>query len=465
VNIESGDGRGRCGLNVSRTSSAGTGPDYVKNVSISGFDYGIYANAAAHEVGNTFEYIDLTNIGTAGVVNGGMPNWFRYVSANIKVPVFINQGTGSLLVTDGDFTGGSSNIVAIQAPATSTRGVMFLRNIKTNGYAAALATGIANTIIPGANISEYAYPTPMSQFPSATTSLNLKNVPNTPEYIERDLSNWASVGSYGAACSPNSDKDATSCIQAAMNSGKPVVYFPFGNYWMSSTIHIPSSVRVVLGMNSVLSSATGLGARPNGDRKHRAEYCTIQFDGAGSNAVEFRNFSFYQATQSNTFCYNGSASLVLADILGAINISNTSNGTGTIYLENVAVPNATYNLRSNQHVYARQYDVESGPLVHVTADGGIWWVFGFKSEGAGLLWNVSNATFELLGSFSSGAGGPSPDPAFGFKNSNFSLAGVTGYSKGWVKAVSEKRAETALDLGVNGHWCGGIGLGLYCGYK
>jgi Pectate lyase superfamily protein len=85
VDIQSGDGRGRCGLSVSRSSSAGTGPDYVKNVAISGFDYGIYANAAAHEVGNTFEYIDLTNIHTGGVVNGSMPNWFRHVSANIKV--------------------------------------------------------------------------------------------------------------------------------------------------------------------------------------------------------------------------------------------------------------------------------------------------------------------------------------------------------------------------------------------
>jgi hypothetical protein len=379
--------------------------------------------------------------------------------------VFVNQGTGSLLVTDGNFTGGAPNVTAIQAPATSTRGVMFLRNIKTSGYAAALATGTENKTVPGANVSEYAYPLPTSQFPSPLTSLNMDNVPNTPEYMDSNFSNWANVGSYGAACSPNSDRDATSCIQAAMNSGKPVVYFPFGNYWMSSTVHVPSSVRVVLGMNSVLSSATGSGARPNGDRKHRAEYCTIQFDGTGSNPVEFRNFSFHQATQSNTFCYNGSAPLALADILGAINISNTASGTGTIYLENVAVPNATYNLRSNQHVYARQYDVESGTQVHVTTNGGIWWVFGFKSEGAGLLWNVSNATFELLGSFSSGAGGPSPDPAFGFRNSNFSLAGVTGYSKGWVKAVSEKRAEAALDLSVNGHWCGGIGLGLYSGYK
>ena len=108
----------------------------------------------AHEVGNTFEYIDLSNIRTAGVVNGNMPNWFRQVSANIGVPVFINKGRGSLLVTDGEFTDGSSKTTAIRAPANSAGGVMFLRNITTSGYAAALATGAANTVVRGADISD-----------------------------------------------------------------------------------------------------------------------------------------------------------------------------------------------------------------------------------------------------------------------------------------------------------------------
>jgi hypothetical protein len=214
-----------------------------------------------------------------------------------------------------------------------------------------------------------------------------------------------------------------------------------------------------------VASGASAGAAPNGDGKHKAAYCTIQFDGAGSHPVEFRNFSFHQATQNNTFCYNGSAPLVLADILGAINISNIASGTGTIYLENVAVPRATYKLGPNQHVYARQYDVENGAQVHVAMNGGIWWMFGFKSEGAGLLWNVSNATFELLGSFSSGAGGPSPDPAFAFKNSSFTLAGVTAKSNGWNTVVSETRGSTVMKAGPNGLWIGGIGYGLYSGDK
>jgi hypothetical protein len=465
VDITSGDGRSRCGLSVARSSSAGTGPAYVKNVSIEGFDYGIYANAAARGVGNTFEFIDLSRIRIAGVVNGDMPNWFRKISADIQVPVFVNQGKGSLLVTDGNFINGSPNETAIHVPATATGGVVFLRNIDARGYAAALATGPPLTVIPGSHIGEYAFPEPTSQFPTNLASLNLPDIPNTPEYIDNDFKNWASVSAYGPACRPNSGQDATGCIQAALNSGKPVIYFPFGNYWASSTLHIPSGVHAVLGMNSFLSSAVRPGAYPNGDKNHRASYCTIQFDASGPHPVEFRNFSFFQATQNNTFCYNGSAPMVLADILGAINVSNTNHGTGTVFLENVAIPNASYNLLPNQRVYARQYDVESGTQVHVALTGGTWWVFGFKSEGSGLLWNVNDATFELLGTFALAQGGLSSDPAFKMTRSTFSLAGISTTSGGWAIAVSEAGEQEARNQQVNGKWIGGIGYGLYAGKR
>ncbi len=79
--IKSEDGKAKCGLSVARSSSAGTGPGYVKNVRIEGFEYGIYAVAGAHEVGTTFEFIDLIGMSRAGVVNGGMPNWFRAITA------------------------------------------------------------------------------------------------------------------------------------------------------------------------------------------------------------------------------------------------------------------------------------------------------------------------------------------------------------------------------------------------
>jgi hypothetical protein len=419
-------------------------------------------------LGHTLEYIDFSRIRKAGVVNGNMPNWFRQVSADINVPVFVNQGKGSLLVTEGVFNGGSADVAAIQTPATSSGGVVFLRDIDAYGYAAALSTGSDNTLVPGGHLEEYAFPAPTSQFPSRMTSLNLQNIPNTPEYMDSNFSNWASVSSYGDNCTPSSGRDATSCIQSAMNSGKPIIYFPFGDYWSSSTIHVPSSVRVILGMNSQVSSAASPGQYPMADGKHRANYCVFEFDGNGANPVEFRNLNFTVSTQpvgpnAGSVCYNGSAPLVIANSLDGVNPLSTSNSSGDIFLEDVAYPNANWQLKPTQHVYVRQYDVESGPGTHVNVSGGVWWVFGFKSEGSGLLWNVSNSTFELLGTFALAQRGVSPNPAFKMVNSHFSLAGIASTSGGWSVAVSEQQGTTTRNQPVNNLWYGGIGYGLYAG--
>jgi hypothetical protein len=166
-----------------------------------------------------------------------------------------------------------------------------------------------------------------------------------------------------------------------------------------------------------------------------------------------------------SICYNGAAPLVVADTMDGVNLTSTSASSGDLYLENVAWPNGTFNLKSTQHVYARQYDVESGSGTHVTVNGGIWWMFGFKSEGSGLLWNVNNSTFELLGTFALAQGAQSPNPAFKIVNSKFSLAGVSSTPGGWSVAVSEQQGTTTHNQSVNGLWYGGIGYGLYTGHE
>jgi hypothetical protein len=385
VNLVSEDGAGRCGLDVSRNDSGGGGgPGYVKNLSVTGFDYGINANSAAHEVGYTFEYLHLARQNVAGVLNANMPNWFRQVSSVNSVPVFLNQGKGNLLVVDGRFTGGASDVSAIEHPASTSHGVLFVRNLTTSGYRSALAT---------------------------------------------------------------------SGIQAAMNSGKPVVFFPYGEYLTSATIHIPSTVRKVIGSNSWIAGLYG----------KRQNFPTFSCESNSGQTVEIRNFTFDIATIGNpTVLNNCSSDLVLADLFDANGYVNTPWGSGALYLENVAIPGpSTFN---NQTVYARQFDVEARGRVHVTVNGGQIWVLGYKTEQADGLWYVSNATFELLGQFSSAAGGPSAVPAFTFIDSNFSLSGVGLYAEGWPTVVSEKREGTVLELQAIHEWVG-TGLGLYSGHN
>jgi hypothetical protein len=437
VNIVSEDGRGRAGLNIARNGSlgGGVGPAYVENLGIYGFDYGIYARAIrntgtlSREVGVTFEFINFEHQNVAGVVIGGFPNWFRIVSSNNSVPVFKHNDNGGLLVTDANLIGGSPSNSAIENGAVNHQGVMFFRNITTSDYKSALSSG------GGQNIAEYAFPTPKDP---GMVSLNLQ-APRTPSFWDGNLNHWANIADYGRACAnPWANSNITSCAQAALDSGKPVVYFPFGHYTISSTLRLRNSnLRLVYGANSKINF-------------HGAIFSN---DENGPNPVEVR--LFYDRNYGG-LQQNGSAPLVgVSNFFGPI-LNVTGNGTGDIYLEEGDMTNVT--LHANQHLYIRQYDVEVGSSLHSRINGGMVWVFGAKTEGGGQIYDVTNSTVEILGAFGTAAHSTT-NPLAEFTNSKFSIAGLTYNPGTWSSTI----AVNGQSVVSSGGWAGGRGVGLYSG--
>ncbi len=448
VNLVSGDRQGRCGLNVSRSHGSGNGPGYVKNLSVTGFDYGIDADADATEVGLTFEHINLASQNVYGVWNSGMPNWFRSVSSNNAVPVFLNQGAGSLSVVDGQFANGDSGASAI-LDQSSGHGLLYARNVATSGYRSALASGSSNAAVDGATIAEYASNGVASLFSSAQSSLNLP-IEETPEWVDNNFADWADVTAYGAQ--PNEWRDVTDGIQAALNSGKPVVFFPYGNYSITRTLHIPSTVRKIMGSNSFLNGVNG--QHQNGP--------VFSCDSQSGNPVEIRNFGLDTATLGYPGVLNNcSSTLVLADILNARGYVNTSAGTGKLFLEDTALPGLV-NV-SNQQVWARQLDIEDGVNPHMAYTGGKAWILGYKTEGASSLLSATNSQVEVIGAFHSNNQAVSPLPAYTFTNTAFSLAGLSMYN-GWPTVVSESRGGVVKNIGSNNAWQGGPGFSLFSGH-
>lgn len=447
VNIVSEDGAGRCGLNISRNvGGGGGGPAYVKNVRISGFDVGIDADSAALMIGYTFEYIDLVGQRVCGVLNNNMPDWFRQVASSNAVPVFVNRGAGSVAIVDGRFTDGSTATSAIVNEAAGAHGLMFARNIVTYGYRSALANGPEHSVVPGSRIAEFAFPPPVSLFPSKPVSLDLP-ASNTPEWTDNNFAHWADVSRFGKASEPDSGSDAAAGIQAAMDSGKPVIFFPSGTYKIGATIHVPGTVRKILGCNSFL---VGTGKADTGP--------LFSFDSCSGKTVEFRNFLIDKETAGRpAFLDNGSSDLVIADVFNAVQYRNTPRGTGRLFLENDAI--IGLNTFTNQTVYARQWNVECGET-HNEVNGGVFWCLGFKSEGPVRLWEVRNATFELLGAFASGYRSQTTDTAFHMTDSRFSLSDVSVF-EGWPNLVSETCGGVTRTLPRNGAWPGGSGIGLF----
>jgi hypothetical protein len=437
--LKSEDGKAKCGLSLSRSKDAGTGPGYVKNVQINGFEYGIYANEAAHEVGNTFEFIDLLNISKAGVVNGGMPNWFRAITmTHSSAPAFINQGDGgSLLVVDATFDGsgapipgcpcssGGATVPAIQNKAS--HGVLYLRNINTAGYPSALEG------VSGSYIDEYSYPQSISD---QRLSLNLGPVPNTPEhwrYPDKNPEDWANIADYGSACGINTGQDASDCIQKAIDAARDIVYVPYGRYRIGKTIHIRGNTRVFYGDSAYFYNNPSKA------------FCTISIEDSNTSwtDIEVRNIRFQQSSQSNSFCVSAqNKKVTIANSLHGINLTwNTPNSSMDGFIEDLAIPSATFTLGPNQHIWARQWDIESGTGQHTYQTGGIFWTLGYKTEGAGCLWKTTNGTTEILGSFSSSAGSPAPCPAYEAKNSKTSAHAMT-MKNGWSVGFRDDGADT-----------------------
>jgi hypothetical protein len=78
----------------------------------------------------------------------------------------------------------------------------------------------------------------------AKRSLNLP-IEETPGFAwETDFSQWANIDSFAAKGDGQTDDSAA--VQAAMDSGKSVVYFPKAVYRMKTPVTIPASVKRVM---------------------------------------------------------------------------------------------------------------------------------------------------------------------------------------------------------------------------
>lgn len=494
VNVISGDGQGKAGINVSLSyrGLSGQGPGMIKNVLVHGLDYGIYANTPAGEVGITFEYIDMQEQNVAGFYNGGMPNWVRKVSSRNKVPAFVNcsptgafgaahgcaKSAGKLVVVDAVLTGGAADGSAILIENDQpNQGTTFLRNITATGYQAALATS-GGTYATGNAIAEYSFPAGITQFGGPVLSLNMANIPNTPELFDNNFGtadidfdgfsvadcgnmgpnanspgDWADVTCYGA--SKDGTGDQTRAIQSAMNSGRPVIYFPWGRYALSGTLHIPSTVRKVLGMHSFIKSSVAP---------------LFSCESTSGLSVEIRLFDMPHSA-SPAFSNACTGPMIIANVGQNTSGYRDARGGNIVFFEDYAGP---YPLTfDHSTVYARQFDIEGG---YPTFTNSIGWLFGYKTEagvkcgsasGACGLFTAFGGSVEILGAqhfLNSNVGEVNPE--YSITDTSFSVSGF--YSAlGWNPTIRETRGgltRTYYGAGTGFNQCC-VSIGVYSGHN
>lgn len=417
VTLQSSDPNhvGAAGLSMLRYA---TGPCLMKNVVINGFNYGI--EVANIDYSTTFENLTLFNQSLYGIDNNGNVMSIRGLASQDSVPAIYNQSSlGLVTLLQASLQGGSSSTSAIV-----NDGTLYARNVTSTGYLSAIMNGTST--ISGVNVTEYDSGPVQGLFSSATSSLNLP-IQETPQFEDTNLADWTSVVTYGA--DPTGTSDSSAAIQSAIDSGATTVYFPTGKYLVSQTIYVRGAVRMLDGLNSWI--------QPTGSAFQNASSPTALFQIAtGTSNVTLNDFQFgnwqYSYPGIIFIQQNSSRPVVLSnsDYTGSNVIAayqNTSQGTGTLFVENVAA--APWQILYPQNVFARQIDPEVTGA-HILNNGGSLWVFGYKAEESGTEIETDNGgSTEMLGGYFYPASNvPVNQSAFVINNSRASLEyAVTGY--------------------------------------
>lgn len=405
VGIESGDGQGAIGLDMSYTDEIG--PLYVDNLRVSGFDYGITTHWQTASI--TFENVFLENQNVLGWENDGQTVFVRNLNSVNTVPVLKNvqDSPSTVMLVDANLVnpGTPSDQAAILNEKT-----MFLRNVQTSGYSMSVNhedKGRGNE--PGVTdpyITEWLShgEASLSLFDGSTTSLNL--LPQaTPDAPWDPLENWVSPVAFGGV--PDDGQDDTAAIQAAIDSGATTVYLPNGDWDINGTLSLRSNIRRLVGTEARLSSEEG---------------AVISFEEGSQPTVWLERLDMREDID---VVHAAERTLVLSNLRLSGRYSNT--GTGDVFIEDVTGGPFYF---KDQNVWARQINPETDTQVtddeaKIVNDGGQLWILGLKTERAGTIVKTTNGgTTEVLGGFIFSTGRRKKDPAFVNIDSSLSLAGV-----------------------------------------
>ena len=354
------------------------GPALIKNVTIEGFQYGI--NIEKYIYSMTFERIRLVNQTVAGIRNSQNVLAIRGldIQAGPGVTAVLNDASnGMIALLDATISGSGS------AAAIVNKGKLFLRDVTVTGY----TTAVDNQSGPGADIpggspaviTEYVSHEVESVFPSPSASLRLP-VAETPTFHTTDFTQWASVTDFGATPDNPGDDDGPA-IQAAIDSGKPLIFLPNGAYHVSAPIILRGDMRKFMGCQSALHKRTGFSGE-----------ALIRHDGGSAPAIILEHLWI-----DGLVLHNGLTPLALRHLDLKEGYANTAAGAGDLFLEDVL--GKPYHIDYPQRVWGRQVNGEFGSLPILRNRGGTVWLLGFKTEGELTLLENNAGQVELFGGF------------------------------------------------------------------
>ncbi len=439
ITIRSGDGTGAIGLWFPWWSVQG----HFCDITVEGFDYGIRFDDL-RENQPTLEYVTLKGQKRVGLeVGPAMASVRKLWSQNSVPAITMNGKVAQLVLLDSLLEGGSPAAAAIEFNNSSSQ-QLFARNVEIKGYGIAIARD-GQPAVKG-RIDEFVsgeVVTLNSLSPKKSMNLTIPEVKLIP--WETDLTKWADPEQFTGTVEEK--------IQAALNSGKPVVGFTrtYSSHLKEGEFIVPPTVEqiVFLGQDVILRSPLVI--------KERSEK-PLFIDGC-SQGPEIR----FEAPRE-THIRNGGVTLTVATkepvIVQAQNVCELAGSDRPEFCP----PGA--------RIYVRSVNDESRTHTNFSSSGGVLWVMGYKTEADQSAFVATNGgVIEVLGGYQNMAATPdSGKPKVFNDESHVSYVGTTFMSRQYKNAIWEKRGGQlrkvlAADLPPRATSPGNYFVPLYTGYN
>ena len=380
------------------------GPCLLADVRVDGFATGMLLGRWEYSV--TAENIRLSNQRELGIDNQNNVLSIRGLESHNSVPAVRNGSPGSsdglLTLLDSDLRGMAGAVTAVD-----NYGGALLRDVTTPGYPTRLRDrGIPRSLSPTGQWAS----APAGAAPRSPAESHRPQVPAAPRVPDVGRSQWAGVGYYGAR--PGDDVDDTGAIQAALNSGLPVVYLRPGWYTVTRTLRVPTTVRAIVGFDAALDATRGDFAGSSTD-------AVFEVPGDSTDPLAVAQLVFKASPAVVDVERTGSRRIALEDVhVGGLPFRGTP---GDLFLTDVEGGNG-WKFTRGQRVWARQLNAEQRGT-KIRNQGANLWILGLKTEADGTaIRSVQGATTELLGGLLYPAQQVSPGtPAFSAADSHQSL--------------------------------------------
>ena len=481
VDLRSGDGRGLIGLSFLRPWP---GPALIKHVSIRGFDYGL--RMAHQEYSVTIEHLTLEDQRRAGIeLRGNILNVRKLTSRN-RVPAVVAEGGNTMLtLLDSELAGGANDVAAVRSA-----GGLYVRNLRTSGYRAAIeqqrmsstsrerpiSQVVDTRTVDGPEVAEFVGGRIVCPRGTATGSLKLP-IEETPEVPWGDPQiDWVNIRTFAAEENPD---DWTAALQQAIDSGARTIFFPPGRYDFAGTVRLHGRLERLTstGMVRLSRKKTATApppqpappAEPPPDRqpaKPRTEPIaaplpeTIPPDDAPPPVLMFDDVSAGKTIVVERLDVDGlthaSPGTLVVRHCTPVPYRNTA-GCGKLFLENTMAEGWRFD--HPQKVWVRQWNPEShAPGPCILSRGATLWCLGFKTEyESSKLWAFDGAQTEILGAFIYPIGKiPADRPIFKNVDSRMAVSyGASIYTSNHKVHIVDRRGDDVLRIDNDDlHWHG-----------